>query len=134
MNLPMLRRGAAFLGVGILAAAALTAGTTASTDTAVPAPASAPVAVTLHDARASHEAVNKRTAVAFLDLAINQKKPREAADRYLGALYIQHNPRITDGKEAFVAWVEASSRRPQRSGSTSRELSPTAISSCCTAT
>ncbi|WP_416981027.1 nuclear transport factor 2 family protein [Streptomyces sp. T028] len=111
MNLPVLRRGGVFLGAGIITVAALTAGTTASAspDTALPAPApaSAPAVVTLNGARASQEAANKRIATAFLDLAVNQKKPREAAARYLGAPYIQHNPQLADGKEAFVAWAEA---------------------------
>lgn len=49
---------------------------------------------------------NKRTALAFIDLAFNKKKPQQAADRYIGATYTQHNPNFADGKEAFVAAVK----------------------------
>ncbi|WP_246113818.1 nuclear transport factor 2 family protein [Streptomyces montanus] len=111
MNTPVLRRGATFLSADILAAAALTACTTASAGAGTPLPAPAPAealaAAIPHGVRVSQEVGNKRIAIAFLDLAINHKKPREAADRYLGAPYIQHNPQIADGKEAFVAWAEA---------------------------
>ncbi|MEU6259638.1 nuclear transport factor 2 family protein [Streptomyces griseorubiginosus] len=48
---------------------------------------------------------NKRVALAFIDLAFNKKKPQEAADRYIGATYTQHNPNFADGKAAFVSAV-----------------------------
>ena len=38
-------------------------------------------------------------AVAFLDLAINQKKVDEAVAKYLAPPYTQHNPQIPDGVE-----------------------------------
>jgi predicted SnoaL-like aldol condensation-catalyzing enzyme len=50
---------------------------------------------------------NKQTAVAFYDLAFNQKRPREAVERYLGPVYIQHNPLFADGAEAFINAVTA---------------------------
>ena len=49
---------------------------------------------------------NKDTAVAFYDLMFNQSKPREAIERYAGDTYIQHNPGVADGKEAFIAYFE----------------------------
>jgi len=49
---------------------------------------------------------NKRNAKAFYDLMFNQSKPREAIERYAGATYIQHNPHVADGKEAFIAYFE----------------------------
>lgn len=52
-----------------------------------------------------HEA-NKRNAQAFYDLMFNQCRPREAIERYVGESYIQHNPHVADGKEAFVAYFE----------------------------
>src|SRR3954471_19623699 len=50
---------------------------------------------------------NKRTAVAFYELAFNGKKPEEAVEQYLGSEYIQHNPQAPDGPEAFIGFVEA---------------------------
>ncbi|MGB0683345.1 MAG: nuclear transport factor 2 family protein [Magnetovibrionaceae bacterium] len=49
---------------------------------------------------------NKANAMAFYDLMFNQCRPREAMERYAGEVYIQHNPHVGDGKEAFVAYFE----------------------------
>lgn len=49
---------------------------------------------------------NKRTVTAFYDLMFNQNKPREAIELYVGEEYIQHNPGVADGKEAFIAYFE----------------------------
>lgn len=43
----------------------------------------------------------------FYDTAFNQKKPEEAVSRYMGPVYIQHNPTFGDGPEAFIAAVKA---------------------------
>jgi predicted SnoaL-like aldol condensation-catalyzing enzyme len=48
----------------------------------------------------------KDNAQAFYDLMFNQCRPREAIERYAGDEYIQHNPEVGDGKEAFVAYFE----------------------------
>jgi predicted SnoaL-like aldol condensation-catalyzing enzyme len=45
---------------------------------------------------------NKKNAIAFYDLMFNQCRPREAIDRYAGAVYIQHNPHVADGKDTFI--------------------------------
>ena len=49
---------------------------------------------------------NKSNAQAFYDLMFNQCRPREAIERYVGDEYIQHNPDVADGKEAFVDYFE----------------------------
>lgn len=49
---------------------------------------------------------NKRSVTAFYDLMFNQSRPREAMQKYGGAVYIQHNPEVADGKEAFIAYFE----------------------------
>ena len=49
---------------------------------------------------------NKETVKAFYDLMFNQCKPAEAIEKYAGDVYIQHNPAVADGKEAFIAYFE----------------------------
>jgi predicted SnoaL-like aldol condensation-catalyzing enzyme len=49
---------------------------------------------------------NKRNVKAFYDLMFNQNLPAAAMERYAGATYIQHNPAVGDGKEAFIAYFE----------------------------
>jgi predicted SnoaL-like aldol condensation-catalyzing enzyme len=45
---------------------------------------------------------NKKNAMAFYDLMFNRSKPAEAIEKYVGDVYIQHNPHVADGKEAFI--------------------------------
>jgi predicted SnoaL-like aldol condensation-catalyzing enzyme len=49
---------------------------------------------------------NKKAVVAFYDLMFNECKPREAIAKYAGEVYVQHNPHVADGKEAFIAYFE----------------------------
>jgi len=49
---------------------------------------------------------NKTNARDFYDLMFNRCRPREAIEKYAGEQYIQHNPHVGDGKEAFVEYFE----------------------------
>lgn len=45
---------------------------------------------------------NKKNAMAFYDLMFNRCRPAEAMEQYAGEVYIQHNPHVGDGKQAFI--------------------------------
>jgi predicted SnoaL-like aldol condensation-catalyzing enzyme len=49
---------------------------------------------------------NKKNVVAFYDLMFNQCRPAEAMERYTGDRYIQHNPDVGDGKQAFIEYFD----------------------------
>jgi predicted SnoaL-like aldol condensation-catalyzing enzyme len=55
------------------------------------------------------ETLQEKKAIVrdFYDLAFNRKKPEEAVAKYMGSVYIQHNPNFADGPEAFVTAVKA---------------------------
>jgi predicted SnoaL-like aldol condensation-catalyzing enzyme len=47
---------------------------------------------------------NKQTVMAFYDLMFNQCRPAEAIRQFVGDVYIQHNPAVADGKQAFIEY------------------------------
>ena len=57
-----------------------------------------------HAADAAQMEANKKAVVEFYDLAINQKN-FEAASKFLGPRYTQHNPRAADGPEGLKAFL-----------------------------
>ena len=54
----------------------------------------------------NREEQNKANAEAFFDLMFNNGQPREAVARFVGDVYIQHNPDVADGKEAFIDYFD----------------------------
>lgn len=48
---------------------------------------------------------NRENAIAFYQTAY-LGQPREAVERYVGDEYIQHNPVVADGKEAFIKYFD----------------------------
>ena len=53
--------------------------------------------------------LNKRNAIAFYQTAY-LGEPAEAVEKYVGAEYIQHNPLVADGKQAFIDYFEEMAR------------------------
>ena len=49
---------------------------------------------------------NKQAVMGFYDLMFNQCQPAQAMERYVGDVYIQHNPHVADGKQAFIDYFE----------------------------
>ena len=58
----------------------------------------------------------RELVVNFLDLAMNKHQVPEAAYRYLTEAYIQHNPNVADGRQAFIdAFAVFLKKNPERS-------------------
>jgi hypothetical protein len=78
--------------------------------------------------------VNKINAQAFYDLMFNKCQPRAAIERHAGAVYIQHNPHVADGKAAFIDYFERMAREYPGKTVTSSGRLRRAITSFCIAT
>jgi predicted SnoaL-like aldol condensation-catalyzing enzyme len=57
-----------------------------------------------------HLEVDKQNVMAFYDLMFNRSRPTEAIERYVGDVYIQHNPHVGDGKQAFIDYFDRMAR------------------------
>lgn len=49
---------------------------------------------------------NKSIVREFYEMAFNARNPEEAAEKFLGSVYIQHNPAAANGREAFVTFAK----------------------------
>src|SRR5574341_807940 len=47
---------------------------------------------------------NNNSVMGYYDLMFKQCQPAEAIAKYAGEVYIQHNPHVADGKEAFIEY------------------------------
>jgi predicted SnoaL-like aldol condensation-catalyzing enzyme len=54
---------------------------------------------------------NKRIVREFYEMAFNQHKPIDAANKYLAVDYKQHNPFVADGRKGFID-AFSDSKRP----------------------
>ncbi len=52
---------------------------------------------------------NKQNAIAFYRTAY-LGNPKQAVDDYVGDCYIQHNPLVADGKQAFIDYFDEMAR------------------------
>jgi predicted SnoaL-like aldol condensation-catalyzing enzyme len=53
---------------------------------------------------------NKRNVIEFYDLMFNQCQPADAIEKFAGDIYIQHNPGVGSGKDAFVEYFKKMAR------------------------
>ena len=54
---------------------------------------------------------NKKNVTAFYHLMFNQNNPTAAIKKYVGEVYIQHNPAVADGKQAFIEYFERMAKK-----------------------
>ena len=49
---------------------------------------------------------NKRNVISFYEMMFNDCEPAKAIETFAGDVYIQHNPHVGDGKQAFIDYFE----------------------------
>lgn len=65
---------------------------------------------------------NKENAISFYRMSYDGN-PRKAVELYVGSEYIQHNPLVGDGREAFIVYFERmSTEYPDKSIEFVREV------------
>ena len=65
-------------------------------------------------AQQQHVERNKANALAFYEMAFNQHKVKEATEQYVGDVYLQHNPDVAEGGQAFIdAFVPFANAHPK---------------------
>ncbi|WP_316504886.1 nuclear transport factor 2 family protein [Nitrosopumilus sp.] len=58
---------------------------------------------------------NKKNAIDFYKMAY-EGNPRDAVEKFVGDVYIQHNPAVEDNKEGFIRYFERMSKKyPEKS-------------------
>ncbi|QMT42491.1 nuclear transport factor 2 family protein [Kingella oralis] len=103
----------------LLAAAALGLALTACSPVSPRAPQTAP-AQTQPQSAAER---NKANALAFYELAFNQHDLQRAVRQYVGKEYLQHNPMVADGGQAFIdAFAPFLKQNPQSRASVKRVI------------
>lgn len=60
---------------------------------------------------------NKKVVQDFYDLAFNQHEPVKAAKKYLTPEYIQHNPYVGTGRQAFIDAFQGEEKDEKELGS-----------------
>ncbi|MBW4814982.1 nuclear transport factor 2 family protein [Rhodococcus qingshengii] len=97
-----LRRRAAWMTVPAAAALLLTA---CSNDAESATPSSSTTSTSVVAEQGDQLESNKTVVTDFYELAFNGRQVQQAADRYLGDVYIQHNPTAADGAAGFVSGI-----------------------------
>ena len=54
----------------------------------------------------ANPSTNKENAVAFYEMMFNDCKPSDAISKFVGNEYIQHNPHVANGPQAFIEYFE----------------------------
>ena len=82
-----------------------------------------------HATSAEQMEANKKAVAEFYEFAVN-KKDFEAATKFLGPRYVQHNPNAADGPEGLKAYIAfLRDKSPDAHTATSSASSPTVTTS-----